>query len=83
MTREEQINGLYELKQYLMDNPIKFKGHNSLPITLLDYAIKALEQEPFDEYGNYKFPSDIELTEPNTATSMSMVTARHERGAEQ
>lgn len=36
-------------------------------------AIKALEQEPcdvFDEYGNYKYPSDVELTEPNTATSM-------------
>jgi hypothetical protein len=32
-----------------------------------------LEQEPcdvFDEYGNYKYPSDVELTEPNTATSM-------------
>ena len=30
-------------------------------------------QEPcdvFDEYGNYKYPSDFELTEPNTATSM-------------
>lgn len=24
----------------------------------------------FDEYGNYKYPSDVELTEPNTATSM-------------
>ena len=36
-------------------------------------AIKALEQEPcdvFDEYGNYKYPSDVELTELNTATSM-------------
>lgn len=35
--------------------------------------IKALEQEPcdvFDEYGNYKYPSDVELIEPNTATSM-------------
>ena len=33
----------------------------------------ALEQEPcdvFDEYGNYKYPGDVELTEPNTATSM-------------
>ena len=33
----------------------------------------ALVQEPcdvFDEYGNYKYPSDVELTEPNTATSM-------------
>jgi hypothetical protein len=32
-----------------------------------------LEQEPcdvFDKYGNYKYPSDVELTEPNTATSM-------------
>ena len=34
---------------------------------------KALSQEPcdvFDKYGNYKYPSDVELTEPNTATSM-------------
>lgn len=29
-----------------------------------------LEQEPCDEYGNYKYHSDIELTEPNTATSV-------------
>lgn len=32
-----------------------------------------VEQEPcdvFDEYGNYKYPSDVELAEPNTATSM-------------
>lgn len=29
-----------------------------------------LEQEPCDEYGNYKYPNDIELTEPNTATSI-------------
>ena len=36
-------------------------------------AISALSQEPcdvFDEYGNYKYPSDVELAEPNTATSM-------------
>lgn len=35
-------------------------------------AIKALEEprDVFDEYGNYKYPSDVELTEPNTATSM-------------
>jgi hypothetical protein len=36
-------------------------------------AIKALEQEPcdvFDEYGNYKYPSDVMLTKPNTATSI-------------
>lgn len=39
----------------------------------LTMAIQALSQEPcdvFDEYGNYKYPSDVELTEPNTATSM-------------
>lgn len=32
-----------------------------------------IEQEPcdvFDKYGSYKYPSDVELTEPNTATSM-------------
>ena len=33
-------------------------------------VIDAGKQEPFDEYGNYKYPSDFELTEPNTATSM-------------
>lgn len=43
MTNKEQINGLYELKQYLMENPIELQGHKSLPITLIDYAIKALE----------------------------------------
>ena len=35
--------------------------------------VEKLEQEPcdvFDEYGNYKYPSDFKLTEPNTATSM-------------
>ena len=35
--------------------------------------VEKLEQEPcdvFDEYGNYKYPSDFELIEPNTATSV-------------
>lgn len=45
MTREEKIKGLYSLKEYLMENPIELEGHKSLPITLIDYAIKALEQE--------------------------------------
>ena len=47
MTREEKIKGLYSLKEYLVENPIELEGHKSLPITLIDYAIKALEQEPF------------------------------------
>lgn len=45
MTREEKIKGLYSLKEYLMENPIELEGHKSLPITLIDYAIEALEQE--------------------------------------
>ena len=46
MTREEKIKGLYSLKEYLVENPIELEGHKSLPITLIDYAIEALEQEP-------------------------------------
>lgn len=46
MTREEHIKGLYDLKEYLMKNPIELNGYKSLPITLIDYAIEALEQEP-------------------------------------
>ena len=46
MTREEKIKGLYSLKEYLIENPIELEGHKSLPITLIDYAIEALEQEP-------------------------------------
>ena len=45
MTKEEKIKGLYSLKEYLIENPIELEGHKSLPITLIDYAIKALEQE--------------------------------------
>lgn len=45
MTREEKIKGLYSLKECLIENPIELEGHKSLPITLIDYAIKALEQE--------------------------------------
>ena len=46
MTREEKIKGLYSLKEYLVENPIELEGHKSLPITLIDYAIESLEQEP-------------------------------------
>ena len=46
MTREEKIKGLYSLKEYLVENHIELEGHKSLPITLIDYAIQALEQEP-------------------------------------
>lgn len=45
MTREEKIKGLYSLKEYLVENPIELEGYKSLPITLIDYAIEALEQE--------------------------------------
>jgi hypothetical protein len=59
MTREEKIKGLYSLKEYLVENPIELEGHKSLPITLIDYAIEALEQEPrkghwIPTYGNVK-----------------------------
>lgn len=63
MTREEAIA---ILKDCLYKAEYK---HGAYGIAL-EMAIKALEQEPCDEYGNYKYPSDIELTEPNTATSM-------------
>lgn len=46
MTREEVVKGLYSLKEYLVENPIELEGHKSLPITLIDSAIEALEQEP-------------------------------------
>ena len=36
----------------------------------LDKMYKPTGFNVFDEYGNYKYPSDVELTEPNTATSM-------------
>lgn len=45
MTREEKIKGLYSLKEYLVENPIELDGYKSLPVTLIDYAIEALEQE--------------------------------------
>ena len=50
MTREEKIKGLYSLKEYLGENPIELEGHKSLPITLIDNAIEALEQEPKSEW---------------------------------
>lgn len=72
MTKEEAIKGLTTLVE------VRRKYGNmqtmSDEIEALDMAIKALEQEPcdvFDEYGNYKYPGDVELTEPNTATSVS------------
>lgn len=49
MTREEKIKGLYSLKEYLVKNPIELEGHKSLPISLIDYAIEALEQEPCED----------------------------------
>ena len=64
MTREEAKRVL----EFDLDHT-----HNNESKEALRMAIKALEQEPcdvFDEYGNYKYPSDVELTEPNTATSV-------------
>lgn len=45
MTNKEKIKGLYELKQHLMNYPIELNGHKSLPITLIDYSIEALEKK--------------------------------------
>lgn len=63
MSREEAESELMQIYGSLSEEKKK----------ALDVAFKAMEQEPcdvFDEYGNYKYPSDFELTEPNTATSM-------------
>ena len=45
MKREEVVKGLYSLKECLVENPIELEGHKSLPITLIDNAIEALEQK--------------------------------------
>lgn len=45
MTNEEAINNLYELKTYLLYHPIDFKGHISLPISLIDYSIESLKSQ--------------------------------------
>ena len=49
MTKEEKIRGLYNLKEYLVKNPIELDRHKSLPITLIDYAIESLEQQPCED----------------------------------
>ena len=61
MTREEKIKGLYSLKEYLVENPIELEGYTSLPITLIDYAIEALEQEPC--YENYLKKSGVVISQ--------------------
>lgn len=65
MTREEAIKLLRKLRETIDRNNAYGEAE--------EMGIQALEQEPcdvFDKYGNYKYPSDVELTEPNTATSM-------------
>ena len=67
MNREEAATWIKEYVMWGEYNKGEYKE-------ALDMAIKALEQEPcdvFDKYGNYKYPNDVELTEPNTATSMT------------
>ena len=71
MTREDIIRNLkYTMEKHKNDTVNTFGTNiSAMCKDILDY----LEQEPcdvFDEYGNYKYPSDVELTEPNTATSM-------------
>ena len=50
MTKEEKIRGLYNLKEYLVKNPIELDRHKSLPITLIDYSIESLEQQPCEDW---------------------------------
>lgn len=73
MTKEEKIKGLYSLKEYLLENPIELEGHESLPITLIDYAIEALEQEPNEVCDWFKqyidIPSNTVLIEFSDGTS--------------
>lgn len=67
MTIAEKIKILEKEKEYMLSHG------GDIQAEALTSAIKALEQERcdvFDEYGNYKYSSDVELTEPNTATSM-------------
>lgn len=59
MTREEKIKGLYSLKEYLVENPIELEGHKSLPITLIDYAIEELEQQPILDKIRKQIKSDL------------------------
>ena len=60
MTREEKIKGLYSLKEYLVENPIELEGHKSLPITLIDYAIEELEQQPILDKIREQIKSDFQ-----------------------
>lgn len=73
MTKEEKIKGLYSLKEYLLENPIELEGHESLPITLIDYAIEVLEQEPNEVCDWFKqyidIPSNTVLIEFSDGTS--------------
>lgn len=69
MTREKAIKWLKVEASYIEEDV----GSGKEMLEAYDMAIEALEQEPcdvFDKYGNYKYPSDVELAEPNTATSM-------------
>ena len=59
MTREEKIKGLYSLKEYLVENPIELEGRKSLPITLIDYAIEELEQQPILDKIREQIKSDL------------------------
>ena len=72
MTREEAIK---MNDKALSQEPISLNDiNNALEASFRNGVRSAkVEQEScdvFDKYGNYKYPSDVELTEPNTATSM-------------
>lgn len=74
MTREEKIKGLYSLKEYLVENPIKLEGHKSLPITLIDYAIASLEQEPCDDCISRQAAENITWDEPSYTDALNFLT---------
>lgn len=70
-SQEPKTDAIPVSKFNLGDNVVYGTDRNLYKITVS--SSKEYEQEPcdvFDEYSNYKYPSDVELTEPNTATSM-------------
>jgi hypothetical protein len=67
MTREE-IENTPEIVDFMLDKSVLADSRTKVRKRLEELcglAIKALDQQPFDEYGNYKYPSDVELTETN------------------
>ena len=72
MTKEEKIRGLYNLKEYLVKNPIELDRHKSLPITLIDYAIESLEQQPCEDCISRQAVNDMLSEEWNKYMPMEL-----------